>query len=227
MNLIWNELAQQLLQHLQRLGQMNRGMNEWTDGWRQSYSPPFFWKGQGTNRAPCGWPITSILDNMGHYMTLSHNEHDGVSNHQRFYCLLNRLFRCRSKETSKLCITGFCEWNSPVTGEFPTQKASKMFPFDDVIMMRNAVLDSKVHGANTGPTWVLSAPDGPHVGPMNLAIRCIYWHLQFRSFNILPEAPAARAACSAISEMLPRIAHKILPLLWKSQFFVNAVARLW
>ena len=22
-----------------------------------------------------------------------------------------------------------------------------------------------------GPTWVLSAPDGPHVGPMNFAIR--------------------------------------------------------
>ena len=31
--------------------------------------------------------------------------------------------------------------------------------------------DSKVHGANMGPTWDLSAPDGPHVGPMNLAIR--------------------------------------------------------
>ena len=31
--------------------------------------------------------------------------------------------------------------------------------------------DSKVHGANMGPTWVLSAPDGPHVGPMNLAIK--------------------------------------------------------
>ena len=31
--------------------------------------------------------------------------------------------------------------------------------------------DSKVHGANMGPTWVLSASDGPHVGPMNLAIR--------------------------------------------------------
>ena len=31
--------------------------------------------------------------------------------------------------------------------------------------------DSKVHGFNMGPTWVLSAPDGPHVGPMNLAIR--------------------------------------------------------
>ena len=31
--------------------------------------------------------------------------------------------------------------------------------------------DSKVHGANMGPTWVLSDPDGPHVGPLNLAIR--------------------------------------------------------
>ena len=31
--------------------------------------------------------------------------------------------------------------------------------------------DIKVHGANMGPTWVLSAPDGPHVSPMNLAIR--------------------------------------------------------
>ena len=33
--------------------------------------------------------------------------------------------------------------------------------------------DSKFHGDNMGPTWVLSAPEGPHVGPMNLAIRDI------------------------------------------------------
>ena len=38
--------------------------------------------------------------------------------------------------------------------------------------------DSKVHGANMGPTWVLSAPDGPHVGPMNLAIRDVYQAIQ-------------------------------------------------
>ena len=31
--------------------------------------------------------------------------------------------------------------------------------------------DSKVHMAHMGPTWVLSAPGRPHVGPMNLAIR--------------------------------------------------------
>ena len=30
--------------------------------------------------------------------------------------------------------------------------------------------DSEVHVANMGPTWVLSAPGGPHVEPINLAI---------------------------------------------------------
>ena len=33
------------------------------------------------------------------------------------------------------------------------------------------VQDSKLHGVSMGPTWVPSAPDGPHVGPMNFAIR--------------------------------------------------------
>ena len=31
-----------------------------------------------------------------------------------------------------------------------------------------------VHGANMGPTWVLSSPGGPHVDPMNLAIWVIH-----------------------------------------------------
>ena len=65
-----------------------------------------------------------------------HNESHGVSNHQPHDCLLNRLFRRRSNKTSILRVTGLCGGNSPVTGEFPAQKASdgKMFPFDDVIM---------------------------------------------------------------------------------------------
>ena len=52
-----------------------------------------------------------------------YNWHDGVSNHQSRHCLLNRLFRRRSKKISKLrvnCLSG----NSLVTGEFPTQMAS-------------------------------------------------------------------------------------------------------
>ena len=53
-----------------------------------------------------------------------HNGCDGVSNHQPHDCLLNRPFRRRSKKTSKLRVTGLCEGNSPVTGEFPSQVAS-------------------------------------------------------------------------------------------------------
>ena len=41
--------------------------------------------------------------------------------------------------------------------------------------------DSKVHGANMRPTWVLSAPDEPHDGPMNLAIREAYRWSQRRT----------------------------------------------
>ena len=43
--------------------------------------------------------------------------------------------------------------------------------------------DSKVHGANMGSTWVLSIPDGPHVDPMNFAIR--EWALQKQQGMIL------------------------------------------
>ena len=38
-------------------------------------------------------------------------------------CLLNRLFRRRSKKT-KVRVTGLCAGNSPGTGEFPTKRAS-------------------------------------------------------------------------------------------------------
>ena len=54
-----------------------------------------------------------------------HNECDGISNHQHHECLLNPLFRHRSKKISKLHVTGLCEGNSLVTCEFPAQRASK------------------------------------------------------------------------------------------------------
>ena len=38
------------------------------------------------------------------------------------------------------------------------------------LMVKSNIPDSKVRGTNMGPTWVLSAPDGTHVGPTNLAI---------------------------------------------------------
>ena len=57
-------------------------------------------------------------------LQLHHNGRSGVSNDQPHDCLLNRLFRRRSKKTSNLCFTGLCEGDSPVTGEFPTLMAS-------------------------------------------------------------------------------------------------------
>ena len=59
-------------------------------------------------------------------MTLQwrHHGHDSISNHQPHDCFLNRLFRRRSKKTSKLRVTGLCAGNSAGTGEFPTQMAS-------------------------------------------------------------------------------------------------------
>ena len=53
-----------------------------------------------------------------------HNERDSVSNHQPHDCLLNRLFGCKSKKTSKLLVTGLCAGNSPGTGEFSALMAS-------------------------------------------------------------------------------------------------------
>ena len=38
--------------------------------------------------------------------------------------LFNRLFRHRSTKTSKIRVTGLCAGNSPVTDEFPAQRAS-------------------------------------------------------------------------------------------------------
>ena len=63
-----------------------------------------------------------------------HNEHNGVWHHQPHDCLLNRLFRRRSKKISKLRVTGLCHrWpvNSPQKG--PVTR--KIIPFDDVIMV--------------------------------------------------------------------------------------------
>ena len=66
-----------------------------------------------------------------------HNDYDGVSNHQPHGCLLNRLFRRRSKKTSKLRVTGLCVGNSPGPVNSPHKEpvTRKMFPFDDVIMV--------------------------------------------------------------------------------------------
>ena len=58
-----------------------------------------------------GIPTALQQHNMGCWLQWCHNEWDGISNHQRFYCLLNCLLRRKSKKASKLHVTGPCnEW---------------------------------------------------------------------------------------------------------------------
>ena len=74
------------------------------------------------------------------------NDHNGVSNHQPHGCLLNRLFRRRSKKTSELRVTGLCVGNSPgpVNSPHKGPVTRKMFSFDDVIM---------ISAINNNPPW--------------------------------------------------------------------------
>ena len=55
-----------------------------------------------------------------------HNECYGVSNHWCLDCLLNCLFRGRSKKTSKLHVTGLCHGNPLMIGGFPSQMVSNV-----------------------------------------------------------------------------------------------------
>ena len=80
---------------------------------------------QSPNHVPIPWYVLYVVPwNLTQPPLQCHNEHDGVSNHQPYDCLLTRLFRRRLKKTSKLRVTGLCVGNSPVTAEFPAQKAS-------------------------------------------------------------------------------------------------------
>ena len=79
-----------------------------------------------------------------------HNGRDSVSNHQPHDCLLNRLFRRRSKKTSKLRVTGLFAGNSPVTGEFPAQMTNNA---ENVSIWRRHHGDITDVGAPSGLSW--------------------------------------------------------------------------
>ena len=72
------------------------------------------------------WLLTLTLICKSNVSTLlwRHNGRDSVANHQPHDCLPNHLIRRRSKQTSKLRVTGLCAGNSPGTGECPAQMAS-------------------------------------------------------------------------------------------------------
>ena len=65
-------------------------------------------------------------------------------------------------------------WDQCLSWPTPIDYTTYISTAQTSLSLQSVILpDSIVHGACMGPTWVLSAPDGPHVGPMNLAIRAV------------------------------------------------------
>ena len=94
-----------------------------------------------------------------------HNGHDSVSNHMPQDCLLKRLFRRRSKKTSKLRVIVLCVGNSPVppwgihrgpvNSPHKWPVTLKMFPFHDVILRKweSVIKTRKFHGLSSLWIW--------------------------------------------------------------------------
>ena len=107
-----------------------------------------------------------------------HNECHGVSNRRCVDCLLNRLFRRRSKKTSKPRVTGLHK--GPVT--------QKTFPFDDVIISLGLgsveSFTTSRHGCSTGTGPILWLPQcqwyhshAPLVNEGCMNITCNSWYI--------------------------------------------------
>ena len=69
-------------------------------------------------------------------------------------------------------VVGF--WEGVLISEIPKVIDTRIFSVKE---HRGIVPDSKVHGANMGPTWVQSAPDGPRVGPWTLISGVVFPHI--------------------------------------------------
>ena len=68
-----------------------------------------------------------------------------------------------------------CAWTETGANNGDAADFRRYRVYFDVIVMQEGYPDRKVHGACMGPTWGRQDPGGPHVGPMNLAIRVLLY----------------------------------------------------
>ena len=88
----------------------------------------------------------------------------------------------------------------------------------------NTIPDNQIHGANMGPTWVLSAPDGPLVGPTNLAIRdamvCISWYY----FPLFTFCRGEDTLQNDLHQIMRHARWQAGTILWRMVYCVNNTA---
>ena len=96
-----------------------------------------------------------------------HNERDGISNHPQI--IHPTVHSSKDQRKHQRNVTGPCEGNSLVTGDFPAQGpvTLKMFPFHDVIvctfLQQPALINNKV------------IPKAPHYWPL---VKGFHWILK-------------------------------------------------
>ena len=122
--------------------------------------------GNGNDRCVSKWTTTeSCCYNIAtQYCALQwrHNGRDGVSNHQHHDCSLKRLFRRRSKKTSKLRVTGVCE--GPAQRASDAEDVSIWWRHHDIKITKYCLKSSKFR------TWFYS--------PVECRTRnCLCWNL--------------------------------------------------
>ena len=126
-------------------------------------------------------------DFSGFFMFEEQNRHEApnVDFWETRYVLLRRVMR---RYLEKICLlwhlqSGIMEVITSLSQPYWVCKRPEIGP--DKGANGYAWPHGKIHGANMGPTWVLSAPDGPHVGPMSLAIRVGLWCLNKHSHSLM------------------------------------------
>ena len=128
-------------------------------------------------------------------------------------CLLNRLFRCRSKKTSKLRVTGLCAGNSPVTGKFPPQRASNA---------ENVSIWWRHHAARC-PAMLLIGPLGTNFSEILIGIQTFSFmkmHLKMSSAKWRPFVSASMSwYIYFLSAWLNTTYHEIRPIYWCDPFW--------
>ena len=136
-----------------------------------------------------------------HWITLlwRQNGRNCVSNHQPYGCLLNRLFRRRSKKTSKLRVTGLCVGNSPgpVNSPHKGPVTRKMF---SIWWRHHEIMACRLFGLNI--IWSnadLSSPIGTH----RKKISEFLFRIQTSSLKKMPlemSSEKCRPFCLALSQ---------------------------
>ena len=111
-----------------------------------------------------------------------HNECNGVSNRRRLDCLPNRLLRHSSKKPPKLRVTGLCEGNSPANSPHKGPVTRKMFPFDDVMRLKQQHKPYRSWWISSGELrrqkrYTLVAKKRLDLPRFNLPVSALKWHL--------------------------------------------------